>query len=317
MEKRQLMKNLLFLFLLIPACVFGQNATQDISMNNDISIDNGRIIDLDKEGDLLIIPGEDCHASTQVSVKLAHLEQFGPNQYGIPLKSIGEEDLEGFSLFLHYHIGSEQGVMELDNTFEPLPSVIGGIQIYEKVFYIPIDITEAMVSCSSSPLNFDFRFVDELGLPVPLHLFSGGNQIFDCTWFIDGPCYNPPFAVWSGELKSKEYCELCADDGSNDGDDSDDDEIEHNIHKESGSTNMFFPNPFGESTKLELTLVEDSTVEVAIYDATGKIAIHWKEDVSKGVYSKVLTTSEWKNGVYFGKIRTGNKVENIQMIKID
>lgn len=280
-------------------------------------IDHGKIIDLDKDGDLIVLEGENCIPYVEVRVRLSNLDSFGGGQFGIPLSSPILQNPGGPNVFLHYQIGTASGALMLDNTFEFLTSSTSGIDVFEKEFLIPLNIEDISIICYENLITFEFSFVNNSGNIFSIYNLSNEGNIFDCSWFVEtgcqctlAPCIGltPDGLSVIGGLYAKDYCEEC---------EPQEIQIILRSDKNFESNLIFSPNPFKEYTKLELTLIEDSPIEVAIYDATGRIITSWEEHVSKGDYTKEFITTDWQNGLYFGLVRIGDKTESFQMIKID
>jgi hypothetical protein len=78
-----------------------------------------------------------------------------------------------------------------------------------------------------------------------------------------------------------------------------------------------FPNPAGTEVQISLMLDNNSKVEINIYDKDGTMVENLPEEkASAGLFSKTIKLADFKNGLYFVKIRAGNK-ESIERIFIE
>jgi len=78
-----------------------------------------------------------------------------------------------------------------------------------------------------------------------------------------------------------------------------------------------FPNPAGTEVQVSLMLETDTKVEINIYDKDGTLVENLPaEKASAGLFSKTIQLNNFKNGLYFVKIKAGN-VESIERIFIE
>lgn len=78
-----------------------------------------------------------------------------------------------------------------------------------------------------------------------------------------------------------------------------------------------FPNPAGTEVQISLMLKTDSKVEINIYDKDGALVENLPaEKASAGLFSKTIKLTDFKNGLYFVKIKAGNE-ESIERIFIE
>jgi hypothetical protein len=76
-----------------------------------------------------------------------------------------------------------------------------------------------------------------------------------------------------------------------------------------------FPNPFNPSTEITLVMLEDSDVEIKIYDITGKeIEILYKGQLNKGTHIFKFNGSEYPSGIYLCKVESGQTLKVQKMI---
>lgn len=78
-----------------------------------------------------------------------------------------------------------------------------------------------------------------------------------------------------------------------------------------------YPNPFGDELLIELILVDDDTIDLAVYDVLGrKIAtIASQELTKKGINSFTVNTSNWSAGTYTVFLTTSKKSIAKKVIK--
>ncbi len=76
-----------------------------------------------------------------------------------------------------------------------------------------------------------------------------------------------------------------------------------------------YPNPFNPNTSILVTLIEDTQLEVAVYDIEGKeIQELYKGYLSRGSYTFNFDASNLPSGIYFCKVATPNFSEMKKMI---
>ncbi len=76
-----------------------------------------------------------------------------------------------------------------------------------------------------------------------------------------------------------------------------------------------FPNPFTDKTTIEYTLTENENVELTLVDITGQELIKLKnEKQSKGTQVVILNASKLNNGIYFYKLKIGDKEQKGKLI---
>ena len=76
-----------------------------------------------------------------------------------------------------------------------------------------------------------------------------------------------------------------------------------------------FPNPFNPTTLIEFELLQDSDVEVKVYNLTGKeIALLHEGVLSKGVHQFTFDASGLSSGVYLYQIITPLSSQTRKMI---
>ena len=76
-----------------------------------------------------------------------------------------------------------------------------------------------------------------------------------------------------------------------------------------------YPNPFNPNTSIVVTLIEDSQLEVAVYNVEGKeIQELYKGFLTKGSYTFNFNASSLPSGIYFCKVATPNFSEIKKMI---
>ena len=69
-----------------------------------------------------------------------------------------------------------------------------------------------------------------------------------------------------------------------------------------------YPNPFNESTIIELILPDLSEVTLTIYDVSGReAAILVNRPLSSGVHRITWNASDFRSGVYIAKVKIGKR----------
>ncbi len=77
-----------------------------------------------------------------------------------------------------------------------------------------------------------------------------------------------------------------------------------------------YPNPFNNETIIEYNLVEDSKVQLTVYDITSREIVKLvNENQTKGLHKQKFESKELDNGIYFYEIKI--KSENFDFIKIN
>ena len=76
-----------------------------------------------------------------------------------------------------------------------------------------------------------------------------------------------------------------------------------------------YPNPFNASTVIEYTLLENSSVELAVFNAAGqKITTLKKEYQNSGKYSVHWNAGNLPSGVYFYALTAGGIKKSGKML---
>jgi hypothetical protein len=76
-----------------------------------------------------------------------------------------------------------------------------------------------------------------------------------------------------------------------------------------------YPNPFNPKTQIEFELVQDSEVEVIVYNLAGKeVALLKKGFLSKGNYKFEFDGSELPTGIYLYQVVTNESTQTRKMI---
>ncbi|PLW98159.1 MAG: hypothetical protein C0591_05105 [Marinilabiliales bacterium] len=78
-----------------------------------------------------------------------------------------------------------------------------------------------------------------------------------------------------------------------------------------------FPNPFAASTCITYELQQTSAVQITIYNYQGELieVIPEKRQV-KGNHNLIWQTENLSPGLYYCKLRAGNRVQTLKMIKL-
>jgi len=76
-----------------------------------------------------------------------------------------------------------------------------------------------------------------------------------------------------------------------------------------------YPNPAKDEANIRLTLSDNALVNITVYDIQGKVVINtFEKELEKGERELVLNTSSLKNGEYFVKVVSGNKINTIKLV---
>lgn len=78
-----------------------------------------------------------------------------------------------------------------------------------------------------------------------------------------------------------------------------------------------YPNPFNPATTIKFRIAKQQTVELKIYDLTGKeVEILINRQLSPGTYESYWKASEYPSGIYFYRLSSGKFTETRKMILI-
>ena len=76
-----------------------------------------------------------------------------------------------------------------------------------------------------------------------------------------------------------------------------------------------YPNPFNPKTQIEFELVQDSDVEVVVYNLAGKeVALLNRGFLSKGIHKFEFDGSELPSGIYLFQVVTSQSTQTRKMI---
>jgi hypothetical protein len=77
-----------------------------------------------------------------------------------------------------------------------------------------------------------------------------------------------------------------------------------------------YPNPFSDKLSIEYSLIEESVVEITLFDISGR-AIADVRSARSGIgnYSQDLQTSELPAGVYFIRLKINDRILNHKVVK--
>ncbi len=76
-----------------------------------------------------------------------------------------------------------------------------------------------------------------------------------------------------------------------------------------------YPNPFNASTSISFTLTEPSDIAIEVYNIPGqRVAVLFDGFKPAGSYFINWNADEFPSGVYFAKLRAGEKSQNIKMV---
>lgn len=98
--------------------------------------------------------------------------------------------------------------------------------------------------------------------------------------------------------------------------------ISNTVEAEVSSPGLFmvtdsYPNPFLSSTAIKYTLPEKGSVEITVYDFTGKeVYLHKTGVQEKGFYEFTLNLEKLSSGAYFCKVSAGSKVKILKLMHL-
>jgi hypothetical protein len=78
---------------------------------------------------------------------------------------------------------------------------------------------------------------------------------------------------------------------------------------------FLYPNPTNDEATLVLELNDNSTLDVVVYDLSGKVVSSvFSGEVNVGKTEFKIDANEFENGIYYTKISTGNSLKTIKMV---
>jgi len=75
-----------------------------------------------------------------------------------------------------------------------------------------------------------------------------------------------------------------------------------------------YPNPFNPLTEVEVAIPHSGTVQIRMYDVTGRLAIERSEVLSAGQHKLSFNFTGFSTGMYFGEFRFENKVVRQRLV---
>ncbi|MCI0472997.1 MAG: T9SS type A sorting domain-containing protein, partial [Ignavibacteria bacterium] len=76
-----------------------------------------------------------------------------------------------------------------------------------------------------------------------------------------------------------------------------------------------YPNPFNNQTKFTISIPERKTVEIKIYDISGKLVkVLLNSELQSGVYDITVNTDGLTSGIYYYNLFTGNFSETKKFV---
>jgi len=217
---------------------------------------------------------------------------------------------------------------EGNNTLIPSSSftfkdIVNGHERYQMA---PVQITVNFSDlCQASPtdltlINYTWRLVDQFGNDYPIHdsPYSDPTGIFSCQVF-DETC-NDCNKNCSGELFTSVVIEstvniVCGAKlfnnptfGANE---------KQTKHFFSTLTLTLTPNPFQNHLQLEYKIESPGRVNLTIYNSQGQMMFNISNIEEAGIYRKTIDTDKWSNGIYYGKIQSGNQSSFVKIFKVE
>ncbi|MFA6470114.1 MAG: T9SS type A sorting domain-containing protein [Bacteroidota bacterium] len=81
--------------------------------------------------------------------------------------------------------------------------------------------------------------------------------------------------------------------------------------------NQNYPNPFNPSTTVRFTLPSDGLTTLTVYDIVGReVAVIVNESLTAGTYEKSFDGSRLSSGLYFYRLKAGNRFETKKMLLV-
>ncbi len=197
-------------------------------------------------------------------------------------------------------------------------ATVGGIYKFNgQVDPVPVELTSFTANASQSSVVLVWETATEVnnyGFEIER---SFDNTNFSTLGFVKGKGSTTEKQIYSftdqTSLTGKTYYRLRQVDFDGRFEYSEVISVENTI-PESFSLNQNFPNPFNPSTRIQFSIPQETQVELAIYDATGKLVENLVSEVKAAGYHEVIwNATNNASGIYFAQIKAGKFVKNIKM----
>lgn len=197
-------------------------------------------------------------------------------------------------------------------------ATVGGIYKFNgQVDPVPVELTSFTANASQSSVVLVWETATEVnnyGFEIER---SFDNTNFSTLGFVKGKGSTTEKQIYSftdqTSLTGKTYYRLRQVDFDGRFEYSEVISVENTI-PESFSLNQNFPNPFNPSTRIQFSIPQETQVELAIYDATGKLVENLVSEVKAAGYHEVIwNATNNASGIYFAQIKAGKFIKNIKM----
>ena len=232
-------------------------------------------------------------------------------------------------IYIHYTFGDETGVLPVNISSCFYFMDVNGEPVYSCHTTI---ITNLYSECHSTGdyIPYEWSFRNTLGDLYPLEVESDPGEIFSCNVFLEtcfyceNECNVPPSdPEWEGE----HWVECCTCNPHNecDGfpgppqDTAKADGQEYRKTQEESSLAVQYtlaPNPFQSEFALQVNLPEVSTLDIQVFDATGKLVLERSESRITNEQALTIDTDDWPTGLYYLVVKSIFGSETLKALKI-
>jgi len=177
------------------------------------------------------------------------------------------------------------------------------------------------IMLTTKPISLNFNGWKEIKIKLDEENFSLISKYNDDFSVTDEECLALQFAFESGkdykESKFESGLALISEVVNKDylSDYKTERESDSNTNTKSYFNSKNYPNPFNPTTTISYTLDEQSYVTVTVYDRLGReVKTIVNESQSQGTHTVEFNASNLPSGIYFYRIKAGDKIEVRKMI---
>ncbi len=75
-----------------------------------------------------------------------------------------------------------------------------------------------------------------------------------------------------------------------------------------------YPNPANDNMNIELTMNDNSNVQIMAYDLSGQVLVNENKNLATGKTTLTYDVTNWSNGIYFIRVTSGNTVNTMKVV---
>ena len=75
-----------------------------------------------------------------------------------------------------------------------------------------------------------------------------------------------------------------------------------------------YPNPANDNMNIELSMNDNSEVQIMAYDLSGQILVNENKNLATGKTTLTYDVANWSNGIYFIRVTSGNTVNTMKVV---